>query len=481
MKNRRLRMIAAALTGALSLSTAGTAWAKITAEEAAALGLTGTPLTPVGAERAGNADGSIPEWTGGILQPPGNFKPGGPWVDPFPDDKPLFTITAQNYAQYQDKLTPGQVAMFKQYPDSFRMHVYPTRRSASFSDWVYEATARQALHAELCPGWDTEGYVCLQNHVDGGGFPFPIPKNAFEVGWNHYLAYQGQAIEGLMDAPLVDSLGNRVDVIMEQWQSWMWWVPKAERPASEWFHSRGGPLLCDAFQVKQPPRQSGLIGGGCNFAQEFDFQSYLYVPGQRRIRKAPEIGFQDSPSFGSDGQRTVSSRWQWWFAGKQSRHDLKLNGKKELFVPYNSYALADPGKRPDDLFGKKHVNQDLIRYELHRVWEVEATLKPGQRHLYKRIVAYIDEDTWHGMGHEAYDARDRLWRMGEAYVLNLYDSRSHLIWGDQLVDLVNGRYTTFFGWYGNLGAGQPKVGLLKDSTIDPEIFTPQGMRKAGTR
>jgi hypothetical protein len=152
-----------------------------------------------------------------------------------------------------------------------------------------------------------------------------------------------------------------------------------------------------------------------------------------------------------------------------------------LFVPYNAYELADPGKRPDDLFGKKHVNQDLIRYELHRVWEVEATLKPGQRHLYKRIVAYIDEDTWHGMGHEAYDARDRLWRMGEAYVLNLYDSRSHLIWGDQLVDLVNGRYTTFFGWYGNLGAGQPKVGLLKDSTIDPEIFTPQGMRKAGTR
>ncbi|HEY0675441.1 MAG TPA: DUF1329 domain-containing protein, partial [Immundisolibacter sp.] len=116
-----------------------------------------------------------------------------------------------------------------------------------------------------------------------------------------------------------------------------------------------------------------------------------------------------------------------------------------------------------------------------RVWEVEATLKAGQRHLYKRIVAHVDEDTWHGMSHEAYDARDRLWRMGEAYVLNLYDTRSHLIWGDQLVDMVNGRYTTFFGWYGNLGAGQPTVGLLKESTIDAEIFTPQGMRKFGTR
>lgn len=477
----QLRFAVPALCGVLSLSAAAPAWSKISAEEAAQLGLSGTPLTPVGAERAGNAAGSIPEWTGGIQAPPASFKPGGPWVNPFPGDKPLFTITAQNYAQYQDNLTAGQIAMFKQYPETFRMHVYPTRRSASFPDWVYEATKRQALNAELCAGWDTDGVVCLQNHVDGGGYPFPIPKNAFEVGWNHYLAYQGQAIEGFMDAPLIDSLGNRVDVIGQIWQSWMWWVPAAERPANDWFHRSGGPLLCDAFQIKQPPRQSGLIGGGCNYAQEFDFQSYLYVPGQRRVRKAPEIGFQDSPSFASDGQRTVSSRWQWWFAGKQSRHDLNLLGKKELFVPYNSYGVAQEGVTPDTLFGRKHINQDLIRYELHRVWEVEATLKPGQRHLYKRIVAHIDEDTWHGMGHEAYDARDRLWRMGEAYVINLYDIRAHMIWGDQLVDLVNGRYTTFFGWYGNLGMGQPKVGLLKDSTLNPEIFTPQGMRKFGTR
>ncbi|HCO44273.1 MAG TPA: DUF1329 domain-containing protein [Gammaproteobacteria bacterium] len=470
----------AAIAG-LALAVSPVAWAKITPEEAAQLGLTGTPLTPVGAERAGNADGTIPEWTGGIQQPPANFVPGEAWVDPFPDDKPLFTITAQNYAQYQDNLTAGQVAMFQQYPDSFRMHVYPTRRSASFPDWVYEATQRQALHAELCPGWDTNGNVCLQNHVDGGGYPFPIPKNAFEVGWNHYVAYQGQAIEGLMNAPLIDTFGNRVDVIGQQWQSWMWWVPAAERPASDWFHRSGGPLLCDAFQVRQPPRQSGLIAGGCNYAQEFDFQAYLYVPGQRRVRKAPEIGFQDSPSFASDGQRTVSSRWQWWFAGKESRHALTLNGKTERFMPYNSYALAQEDASFDVLFGPKHVNPDLVRYELRRVWELEATVKPGHRHLYKRIVAYIDEDTWHGLGHDAYDARDRLWRMGEGYILNLYDTRSHVIWGDQLVDMVNGRYTTFFGWYGNVGAGQPKVGLLKDSTIDPEIFTPQGLRKFGIR
>lgn len=467
----------AAVSAAL-LAAVGAAQARITQEEAARLD---GDLTPVGGERTGNAAGTIPSWDGGIQQPPPGFQPGAAWIDPFPDDKPLFTITAQNYAQYQENLTAGQIAMFKQYPETFRMHVYPTRRSASFPEWVYAATRKQALNAELCDGWDTEYKVCLKNHVDGGGYPFPIPKNAFEVGWNHYLAYQGQSIEGFMNAPLIDSLGNRVDVIMQQWQTWMWWVPAAERPKSEWFHRSGGPLLCDAFVIQQPPRQSGLIGGGCNYAQLFDFQSYLYVPGQRRVRKAPEIGFQDSPSFASDGQRTVSSRWQWWFAGSESRHNLELVGKQEKYVPYNSYGIAQEGVGFDDLFGKKHVNQDLLRYELHRVWVVEATLREGQRHLYPRITSYIDEDTWHGMGHDAYDARGRLWRMGEGYVLNLYDSRSHVIWGDQLVDLINGRYTTFFAWYGNVGRGQPTVGMLKDSNINPEIYTPQGLRKFGTR
>lgn len=481
MPSKYRGLAARALGAGLLLAATTGAWAKISEQEAAKLGVTGTPLTPVGAERAGNAAGTIPEWTGGILQAPAGFKPGGPWLDPFAQDKELFTITAQNYKQYAANLTPGQVALFERYPDSFRMHVYPTRRSASLPDWVYTATRRQALSAELCPEWYTDRHVCLVNNVDGGGYPFPIPKDAAEVGWNHLLAYQGQALEGYMDAPLIDSLGNRTDVIMQEWGAWMWWVPAAERPANEWFHRSGGALLCDAFQIKQPPRQAGLIGGGCNYPQLFDFQAYLYVPGQRRVRKAPEIGFHDSPSFGSDGQRTVASRWQWWFGGTESRHDLELIGKKEFYLPYNSYALAQEGVTPKEIFGPRHVNPELVRYELRRAWVLEAKLRPGQRHLYKRHVVYLDEDTWHGLAHEAYDARDRLWRMGEQYPLNLYDSKSHLVWGDQLVDLVNGRYTTFFGWFGNLGFGQPKVGLLKDSTIDASVFTPQGMRKFGTR
>lgn len=460
---------------------APSAEAKLSAEEAAQLGVTGTPLTPMGAIRAGNEDGSIPDWTGGILQPPEGFVPGGPWVDPYADDEPLFTVTAQNHAQYQDQLTPGQIAMFQAYPESFRMHVYPTRRSMSFPDWVYEATIRQSQHAELCPEWETQRKVCLVNHLDGGGIPFPIPKSGIEAGWSHYLAYRGQSIEGIANAPLVDSLGNRVDVIMEQWTSWAWWIPAQKRPTNEWFHRSGGPLLCDAFQVQQPPRSSGLIAGGCNYAQLFDFQAYLYVPGQRRVRKAPEIGFHDSPSFASDGQRTVSSRWQWWMGGEETRHDYELKGRREMLVPYNAYKLAQPDVTYDDIFGPRHINQDLVRYELHRVWVVDGEVLEGVRHLYKRQVAYIDEDSWLGLGHEAYDAKGRMWRMGESYNVNFYDVKVASAWGDSLIDLINGRYTTFFGWYGNGGYGQPKVKPIEESTINFDIYTPQGLRKFGTR
>ncbi|HCO43955.1 MAG TPA: DUF1329 domain-containing protein, partial [Gammaproteobacteria bacterium] len=112
--------------------------AKVSPEEAAKLGIEGTELTPHGAIRAGNADGSIPAWEGGIKTPPAGYEVGGWYLDPFADDQVLFTITAQNYQQYADKLSTGQIAMLKKYPDSYKLNVYPSRRSASYPTEIYE-------------------------------------------------------------------------------------------------------------------------------------------------------------------------------------------------------------------------------------------------------------------------------------------------------------------------------------------------------
>jgi hypothetical protein len=472
--------------GLLALGLAAPVLAKLSDAEIAQLGKTGTPLTPVGATRAGNQAGTIPEWTGGIQTPPAGFKPGEPWVDPYADDKPLFTITAQNYEQYKDNLLPGQIAMFKQYPETFRMHVYPSHRSAAYPDWFVEATKVQAKSVEMCPEYAAKGELCLINVQPGGGVPFPIPKTAEELGWNSMLgAYRGTTVDAMGDGALIDSLGNRTDVIIRAREYWPYQVPADKKPTNEWFTQWGGAFLCDSWQIEQPPRSSGLVFGGCMYAQNTDFQVYLYIPGQRRVRKAPEIGFHDSPSFGSDGQRTVSSRWMWWFGGKEPRHSYSMQKGKELFIPYNAFKIVDPNLTFNDIYGKKHINQDLIRYELHRVWVMDSQLKPGFRHLYKRHVAYFDEDTWMGVAYEAYDAKDRLWRVGEQYNLNLYDKRMVRIMGDSQIDLVNGRYTTYPYWHVQAGKasgfGMPKFETTDETSVDLTIFTPQGLRKFGTR
>ena len=69
--------------------------------------------TPLGAEMAGNAAGTIPAWDGGLTKPPAGFQPGGHYSDPFKADKILFTITAANAEQYRNQLSPGQIALLK--------------------------------------------------------------------------------------------------------------------------------------------------------------------------------------------------------------------------------------------------------------------------------------------------------------------------------------------------------------------------------
>lgn len=164
----------------LALLSAGVR-AAVSPEEAAQLGST---LTPLGAEKAGNADGTIPAWNGGLSTDAGAVDAAGFLADPFASEQPLFSITAQNVEQYKDKLTPGQVAMFKRYPDTYKMNVYPTHRSASMPDNVYEYAKKNALNTQLVGNGDG-----LKNFV--GYFPFPIPKSGVEVVWNHITRYRG--------------------------------------------------------------------------------------------------------------------------------------------------------------------------------------------------------------------------------------------------------------------------------------------------
>ncbi|RYG94224.1 MAG: DUF1329 domain-containing protein, partial [Alphaproteobacteria bacterium] len=162
---------------------AGTAMAAVSAQEAEQLG---TRLTPLGAEKAGNADGSIPAWAP-MPRTAGTVDSKGFLSDPYASEKPLFTITAQNIEQYKARLAPGQYAMFKRYPDTFTMPVYPSHRGASVPDAVASAIKVNATHARLIgDGNGVEGFQMAT--------PFPIPKTGIEVIWNHIIRYRGGSI-----------------------------------------------------------------------------------------------------------------------------------------------------------------------------------------------------------------------------------------------------------------------------------------------
>ena len=450
--------LAALLAGPLAASNA--------AEDASEVGLEGTRLTPVGAIRAGNEAGTIPEWTGGLAQPPAGFEPGGPYIDPYADDEILFTITADNYKEYEGQLTEASIALFETYPEHYRMNIYPTRRSAAFPEYIYDATIQQAGKVRKA------GERAIAN-ADLPGIPFPAPQDGWEAMTSHSFQFWGGTrytwdAQAIITYPDGDYTINRaIDHTLQAH-----YLPVAEQPDDPFFKDA---WWCRAREFVSPPRTAGQMWGGCAYRSNFDFDAYIYIPGQRRVRKAPEIGFYDSPSTGSDGMLTSDQYSCYAHTGGDERYDHELVGRVEKFIPYNSYKMAQPDVDFDAVVGKV-VNPDLVRYELHRNYKVVSTLREEYRHLLPKRVTYIDEDTWSCGSAAHYDKNGDIWRVSEVFLMNYYDVPTPFWWGDAHYDLVAGRWASTFGWSNGIGNGP-------DFTVPVETrwFTPQGLRERGMR
>ncbi len=397
-------------------------FAAVSADEAARLG---NDLTPLGATRAANADGSIPAWDGGITAPPAGYNPGDHHADPFSGEKPLFTISTANMDQYADKLTAGYKALLKTY-DTFKMNVYPSHRTASAPQRIYDATKSCATTANLTDGG---------NGVTGciNGVPFPTPKSGVEVVWNHILRWRGNAVDRYFGLAPVTRSGDYTMVRFNE---------KAYFDYSQEGATEGGlNNVIVRFQQKilAPPRQAGqivMVHETLDQAKEHR-KAWIYNPGQRRVRRAPNVAF-DNPKEGADGLQTSDSLDM--FNGSPERYDWKLVGKKEMYVPYNSYKLHSDQLKYKDIIKPFHLNPEHLRYELHRVWIVDGTLKDGTRHIYKRRTFYIDEDSWQIVAIDQYDNRDQIWRVSEGHAINYYDVPSYWYTVESHYDLQSGRY-----------------------------------------
>lgn len=442
----------------IGLSLASTGFAKVTAEEAARLG---KDLTFIGAERAGNAEDTIPAWEGGLTY---ETVPNLPRIEhgqvrphPFPDDKPLFTITAGNAKDYADKLSPGQLAFFKRYP-TWRMQVYQSRRTATYPERIQKAIISNATTAEL-----SEDGLYPVNFKPGP--PFPIPKNGNEAILNQSYAYLWDNVIAYAPGRIVLSNGTLVDNGSL--------IFKGQRP----FHMEGneGNTDVDLMQVYveylTPPRRKGEI---IMYRQDLalNYKIWSYFPGQRRVRRAPAFTY-DTPDPSTGNMGTFDDTYM--YNGKIDRYDWKLVGKKEMYIAYNNFGIYHVPM--EELLTPKYMNPDLLRWELHRVWVVEATLKKGKRHIYAKRVFYLDEDTWQVTSTDKYNSRGELWRLMFASWHMMYEIGVPITASWIYYDL------TSEDWYVTtlLNGQKDWPRYSQPGMINDEWFTPEYLRRAGRR
>lgn len=444
-------------TGVLAASVfAGQAYGAVSAEEAAKLG---NSLTPIGAEKAGNG-GEIPAWDGGLSTPPAGYKGDGRYVDPFEAEEPKFVINQGNVDQYADKLSTGQVAMIKRYDDYF-IPVYETHRTATYPDDVEQQTIANATKVELIK--DGNG---LGNYTEAT--PFPIPQNGLEAIWNHITRYRGGSVARNV-GQVTPTEGGAYSVVKFQ-DEFTW------RTALKDFEPSEDPNVL--FYFKQAITAPARLAGNVLLVHETIDQvaeprrAWVYNAGQRRVRRAPQVAY-DGPGTAADGMRTSDNFDM--FNGSPDRYNWELVGKKEMYIPYNSYQLVDPSLSYDQIIKAGHINQDLTRYELHRVWHVRATLKDGERHIYAQRDFFFDEDTWQAAVIDHYDGRGELWRVAEAHAMQFYDHDVPWYAIEVLYDLLSGRYLA--------------LGLTNEEEDPYEFgaerqsrdYTPAALRRAGTR
>lgn len=430
--------------------------AALAGPQPAQLGRLQTDLTPVGAERAGNADGTIPDWSGGLASPPAGFRAGETHPDPFAEEAPLFVIDGSNADAFEDLLSPGHLALLKAYPDTYSLAVYPTHRTAAYPGHIYRMTAGNGETGMLTA--DGEGVTYVAE-----GFPFPFPENGRELLWNHKLRFRGTGGRRHLSMVTVTAGGQfqPVSLVIETMSLY--------HQAGATLEGIDNRLLYLLQHIESPARLAGtllLVHESLNQARQ-PRSAWTYNPSRRRVIRAPNVAY-DNPSSAADGGMT--SDMADMFNGAMDRYEWTLLGKRELFVPYNAYRIHAAERGYDTIALAGHLLPEVLRYERHRVWVVDARLRDGQRHIHPRRTFYLDEDSYQVLLAEHYDAQGRLWRVSEAHPMVFYEVP--MVWTtlETHHDLQTRRYVSYRL---DTGRGAPRF----DLQMEAGEFSPQSLRR----
>lgn len=409
-------------------------------------------VNALGAEMAANAAGTIPEWTGGLTKAPAGFDPKKGYADPFASEKPLFVINQSNLAQHEKFLPAGQIALIKRYPN-YTIPVYKTHRTAAFSPEMMMSIDMEGNKPKLA-----HGGLAVEG-VQSTSVPFPEPKNGLEAVWNTLLRRPAQTLRS-HTASFVAGNGSR-PVVFASSQT-IAWAPAIGKAGSNLLFALIG-------ESTKPSAQSGealLVLDTLNFKDDAR-NAWIVNSGQRRVLRAPEL-VHAAPAGNSDALRTVDDIYG--FNGSPERFDWKLLGKREMYIPYNNYKLSDKSLKYDNMINDAFLKPELTRFELHRVWVIEGTLKPGAEHIYSKRTMYVDEDSWYVALMDQYDTKGELWRIKMLYLMQAYDAPGLYTSGEVQHDL-NARKSVFSAFQNEEPATEFNV------PVKPGEFTPAALRK----
>ena len=421
----------------------------------------GTKLTPLGANPNPSSDGEIPAWTGGLITPPEGYVRGEPHIDPYSAEQPILKISAENVDQYRNRLTNTQLSLISKYSGAYYLNVYKTHRSCAVPQFVYDATKRNIETAKMVD--DGNGFIGAF-----AGVPFPIPENAKEIMWNYQTYYYGhrfsaQSTGGVMYEDGTFTRTQRNDIRYSLYNN----------PQTSSFDDLGGDLFKWTGIYVAPPMMNGLAFSMTNTINQVERPRYghMYRPDTRRImRSVPNATSYNAPSLEGQGMRYFDDKFL--FNGSMDRYDWKLIGKKEIYIPYNVYKAVQQSVDLTELVTPGFLNPELLRYELHRVWVIEAQLKAEFDHAFHRRIFYIDEDSWIAVGADLYDEKDNLIQGQLGFIKNYYEIPACTLEFDVMHDFVNGRY--------NIDNLKLEFGPanLDDPSIKPSRFGPAALKRA---
>ncbi len=413
----------------------------------------------IGADPTASADGTVPEWSGGLVQQSTNER--GHHDELYADEKPLFIIDINNYLQHKERLSPGQIALLTNYPDSFRIPVYQSHRTTSFPDWFY-----QNMENIQNPPTLTDGGNGINNGI--AGVNFPKPNSALEVIWNHLTRWRGLYINRMYTQAIVYPNGQKKLGKSRQQIIFDLFLPDTDAREDKY-------LLHFSSVTTEPASKAGgalLVIDHLNQHQQ-PRHAWSYDAGQRRVKRMPSVS-HDDPMLDSDGLRTADELDM--YNGSPDRYDWKLLGKRIMYIPYNSYQFSSPDVSYEELLTPYHINPEMTRFEAHRVWVVEANLKPGMQHIYHKRVFYLDEDSWSIAIIDQYDRNGKIWRVSMSYLKHYYEVQVPFNAADVYHDLKLKQYHVI-----GLTNEERNSGVFSETPPPLSYFTPAALRVRANR